>query len=141
MPNVCLDPRPRGLSRGGAARRAAVAAGLIAMACPVSGLSGCGHGRVAPPQSRTAATSPASAAAEARPAPDAASGQEPSRFSAGALPILQSECSPCHFAGGNMYDRLPFDDPGTLRKLGDKLFTRIKDEKQQAVIREFLAAP
>ena len=55
-------------------------------------------------------------------------------------PILQSRCQPCHFQGGKVYDRLPFDRPETIMKLGEKLFTRIKDEKEQRLIREFLAA-
>jgi len=54
-------------------------------------------------------------------------------------PILQSRCQPCHFQGGQVYDKLPFDKPATITKLGTKLFTRIKDEKEQKLIREFLA--
>lgn len=54
-------------------------------------------------------------------------------------PILQSSCTPCHFAGGAVYQRLPFDRPETIYKLGTKLFTRIKDEKEQRLIREFLS--
>lgn len=60
-------------------------------------------------------------------------------FAADVRPILESRCTPCHFAGGAMYERLPFDRPETIQKLGTKLFTRIKDEKEQRVIREFLA--
>jgi hypothetical protein len=54
-------------------------------------------------------------------------------------PILQSSCQPCHFQGGKMYEKLPFDKPETITKLGTKLFTRIKDEEQQRIIREFLS--
>ena len=39
-----------------------------------------------------------------------------------------------------MYQRLPFDRPGTIVKLGPKLFTRIKDEKDRDVIRKFLSS-
>ncbi len=53
-------------------------------------------------------------------------------------PILQSKCMPCHFSGGKMYVELPFDRPETVRKLGEKLFTRIHDEKHRRMIREFL---
>lgn len=59
-------------------------------------------------------------------------------FSKDILPLV-SKCQPCHFAGGKMYAQLPFDKPQTIRKLGTKLFTRIKDEKAQALIRRFLA--
>ena len=52
-------------------------------------------------------------------------------------PILQ-KCAPCHFPGGKVYEKLPFDRPETITKLGTKLFTRIKDENEQRLIREFL---
>jgi hypothetical protein len=55
-------------------------------------------------------------------------------------PILESRCMPCHFTGGKMYAALPFDKPETIVRLGEKLFTRIRDPKSQAVIRQFLAA-
>ena len=38
-----------------------------------------------------------------------------------------------------MYQRLPFDQPKTIITLGTKLFTRLKDEKEQRLIREFLS--
>jgi hypothetical protein len=65
----------------------------------------------------------------------------PSRvdFDSQIKPILQSKCVPCHFNGGKMYEHLPFDRPETIKKLGDKLFTRIKDEEHRRLIREFLA--
>lgn len=59
-------------------------------------------------------------------------------FNKDILPLV-SKCQPCHFTGGKMYAQLPFDKPQTIRKLGTKLFTRIKDEKAQALIRRFLA--
>jgi hypothetical protein len=55
-------------------------------------------------------------------------------------PILERRCQPCHFEGGKMYAPLPFDRPETITKLGDRLFTRIKDRREQAVIRDFLAS-
>ena len=61
-------------------------------------------------------------------------------FARDVRPILEQRCVPCHFAGGKMYERLPFDRPETIHKLGTKLFTRIRDEKQREVIRKFLAA-
>jgi hypothetical protein len=59
-------------------------------------------------------------------------------FASDIRPILES-CQPCHFQGGQMYEKLPFDKPETITKLGTKLFTRIKNEDQQRVIREFLS--
>src|SRR6476619_705068 len=60
-------------------------------------------------------------------------------FASDIRPILESSCQPCHFQGGQMYEQLPFDKLETITKLGTKLFTRIKDENQRRVIREFLS--
>jgi len=60
-------------------------------------------------------------------------------FAQNVRPILESRCRPCHFEGGRMYARLPFDRAETIRTLGDRLFTRIKTEDEQALIRRFLA--
>ena len=54
-------------------------------------------------------------------------------------PIFQAKCMPCHFSGGKVYDRLPFDNPATIRKLGTRLFTRIKDENERRLIGDFLS--
>lgn len=54
-------------------------------------------------------------------------------------PMLQAKCMPCHFSGGQMYERLPFDKPATIRKLGTRLFTRIKEEDKRRLIEDFLA--
>jgi len=60
-------------------------------------------------------------------------------FPAQIKPILEARCQPCHFSGGKVYDKMPFDRPETIKTLGTKLFTRIKDEREQQLIREFLA--
>jgi hypothetical protein len=60
-------------------------------------------------------------------------------FTTHVKPILQSRCQPCHFSGGVMYQRLPFDRSETIKTLGEKLFTRIKDEHERRIIRDFLA--
>jgi hypothetical protein len=60
-------------------------------------------------------------------------------FTRDVRPILEKRCQPCHFTGGKMYERLPFDRAETIHTLGTKLFTRIKDQDEQAVIRRFLA--
>jgi hypothetical protein len=70
--------------------------------------------------------------------PSASAAPKPN-FETDVKPILQARCQPCHFQGGKVYDKLPFDQPATITKLGTRLFTRIKDEKEQRVIREFLA--
>ena len=37
-----------------------------------------------------------------------------------------------------MYEQLPFDKPATIRKLGTRLFTRIKEENDRRLIEDFL---
>ena len=59
-------------------------------------------------------------------------------FTTQVRPIL-ARCQPCHFSGGTMYERLPFDRSETVTKLGEKLFSRIQAENERKIIREFLA--
>jgi uncharacterized membrane protein len=88
-----------------------------------------------------AAVSDVSKARAHKPASAASSmtGQKKVDFNAQVRPILETRCTPCHFAGGKMYERLPFDRAETIKSLGTKLFTRIKDESEQQLIREFLS--
>ncbi len=60
-------------------------------------------------------------------------------FTRDVQPILQKRCQPCHFPGGTMHAKLPFDRAETIDKLNTKLFSRIKKEKEQEIIRAFLA--
>ncbi len=60
-------------------------------------------------------------------------------FARDVKPILEKRCQPCHFPGGKMHAKLPFDRAETVDKLGTKLFSRIKKDREQAVIRAFLA--
>ena len=60
-------------------------------------------------------------------------------FAVQVRPILEARCQPCHFTGGRMYEALPFDREETIHRLGEKLFTRIKAEDEQRVIRALLA--
>jgi hypothetical protein len=68
-----------------------------------------------------------------------AGSSKPVSFENDITPILTGKCQPCHFPGGTMYDKRPFYKPATIVALGQKLFTRIKDEKQRAIIRAYLA--
>ena len=69
----------------------------------------------------------------------AAPAAAPADYAHTVQPILERRCQPCHFSGGKMYERLPFDRPETIVKLNTKLFTRIRDEDDRDVIRNFLA--
>ena len=56
-------------------------------------------------------------AAPAPPVPPAATPSPAARidFASRIVPLLQERCSPCHFPGGRMYARLPFDQEATIR--------------------------
>jgi len=60
-------------------------------------------------------------------------------FATQIKPIFEAKCQPCHFSGGKVYGRMPFDRAETIKTLNTKLFTRIKDEKERQLIRDFLA--
>jgi hypothetical protein len=105
-------------------------------------LLGCGHAPAEKPRTQPGKSSaaPPSAAPPDLPAPPTpAEATRRVDFARDVRPILESRCQPCHFAGGRMYERLPFDRPQTVRELGPKLFSRIKDEGSQRTIRAFLS--
>lgn len=58
-------------------------------------------------------------------------------FSAQVQPILVKKCSPCHFPGGKMYDRLPFDKDTTILNHETGILKRIKGE-EGFVIKTFI---
>lgn len=95
---------------------------------------GCGHmnagTRTAPIASAPSSAEPASNSATASPKVD---------FSTQIKPVLEARCQPCHFSGGKVYDKMPFDRAETIKTMGTKLFTRIKDENERRLIRDFLA--
>lgn len=66
------------------------------------------------------------------------SGDDRVDFDTEVKPILEARCQPCHFPGGIMYERRPFDRPETIMALGTKLFTRLKDEHDRQIVSQFL---
>ncbi len=119
---------------------ASVLSAGIAAACAVIERGAAHPEPVAVVPAHTAAgAAEAAAATDARPVRTAAAAEAPPiDFTAEIQPIFEG-CRPCHFEGGKMYAKLPFDDPATIRHLGEDLFTRIKDEDARAQIRAFLA--
>jgi len=118
---------------------------VLGLWLPLLASTGCVTVRPAPVAGAPVAASPqpgASASTGTSPK-DAIGGIDPTReeFETQVRPILEKRCNPCHFPGGKMYDRLPFDRPGTIRVLGTALFTRLHDEEERAVIRHFLGVP
>ena len=52
-------------------------------------------------------------------------------------PILIKNCSPCHFTGGKMYEKLPFDKDTTIINHQATVLKRIKGE-ENTLIRSFI---
>jgi hypothetical protein len=117
---------------------------VIAGMALAAGAAGCAYpARFAPADPPAAAAAPAPAARA--PVPVAAESKAPAAaadrvdFATQVQPILAARCQPCHFPGGKMYASLPFDRAETVLTLREKLFTRIKEEGEQRVLRQFLA--
>ena len=52
-------------------------------------------------------------------------------------PILVKNCSPCHFTGGKMYERMPFDKDTTIINHETGILKRIKGE-ENLLIKTFI---
>lgn len=59
-------------------------------------------------------------------------------FDKEVLPVLVKNCSPCHFTGGKMYERMPFDKDTTIINHGDKILKRIKNNEENTLLKSFL---
>ena len=59
-------------------------------------------------------------------------------FSTKIQPIFVNHCSPCHFTGGKMYERLPFDKEVTIVTNGEAILRRIRDEKESELIKQYI---
>jgi hypothetical protein len=55
-------------------------------------------------------------------------------------PILVTRCSPCHFTGGKMYVKMPFDKAVTILNPEAKngILKRIKDDQEKEMIKRFM---
>jgi len=55
-------------------------------------------------------------------------------------PILVMRCSPCHFTGGKMYTKMPFDKAQTILNpvVKNGILKRIKDEKEHVTVKRFI---
>jgi len=59
-------------------------------------------------------------------------------FDTRVKPIFVSHCSPCHFTGGKMYERLPFDKDTTIVAHGDAILRRIKEAGEKELIKQYI---
>ena len=117
------------------------AIGAASISCSAGKVAVTSGGNVPPAALITTSTAPASTPSpEPTPAPPPTPADSRVDFASQIRPFLETDCAPCHFEGGKMYKPLPFDQGATIRLLGaDKMFTRVKDEHKQALIRAFLA--
>ena len=58
-------------------------------------------------------------------------------FASQVLPILVKNCSPCHFTGGKMYEKMPFDKDTTIINHEKGILKRIKGE-ENLVLKAFI---
>jgi len=55
-------------------------------------------------------------------------------------PLLQQKCSPCHFTGGKMYERMPFDKGATIINHEEGIVRRLsKDQDLVLLIKQYIA--
>jgi hypothetical protein len=54
------------------------------------------------------------------------------------IPLLQKKCSPCHFPGGKMYTKMPFDNATTIISHEAGVLKRFSDEREIAMIKQFI---
>jgi hypothetical protein len=59
-------------------------------------------------------------------------------YQADIQPIFEKHCSPCHFPGGKMYQKLPFDKGETIIDHEAGILKRIKEEKEVALIKQYI---
>jgi hypothetical protein len=53
-------------------------------------------------------------------------------------PIFGQNCSPCHFPGGKMHGKLPFDRDTTIINHAASILKRIKNEPENSLLKEFI---
>jgi hypothetical protein len=54
-------------------------------------------------------------------------------------PIFVKNCSPCHFPGGKMFAKLPFDKDTTIINHSAGILRRIKNEGENTLLKNFIA--
>lgn len=98
----------------------------------------CGEGK-----SPGGATVPVSAVSAAAPVAAPVPSSEPvaDAFAASVRPVLLNRCAPCHEPGGQMYERLPFDDRKVIAAHPEGILKRLKDADREAVEKWLASLP
>jgi hypothetical protein len=71
-------------------------------------------------------------AASPEPPPQPAIAPPADLFASSVRPILEAHCTPCHFPGGKMYERMPFDKAETLASHREGALRRLKGDDRAA---------
>lgn len=71
---------------------------------------------------------PVQPAAAPEPSPPPVAAPPAELFATSVRPILEAHCTPCHFPGGKMYERLPFDKAETLASHREGALRRLKGD-------------
>jgi hypothetical protein len=53
-------------------------------------------------------------------------------------PIFIKNCSPCHFNGGKMYEKLPFDQDTTIINHSASILKRIKNKEENTLLNNYI---
>jgi hypothetical protein len=56
-------------------------------------------------------------------------------FTSDIAPVLAARCQPCHFKGGTVFGKLPFDRYKTVATIASRLNTRLKGKDAALVTR------
>src|SRR5690242_9139396 len=60
-------------------------------------------------------------------------------FRSQLMPLLQKKCSPCHFEGGKMYERMPFDKASTILTHETGVLRRFNNPDEKAQVEKFIS--
>jgi hypothetical protein len=63
---------------------------------------------------------------------------QPIDFNTSIEPILKARCTPCHFPGGKMYTKMPFDTASTILNHREGILRRIKDPAENEKLLRYL---
>ncbi len=59
-------------------------------------------------------------------------------FKSVILPLLQKNCSPCHFPGGKMYEKMPFDKAEIIVSHEVGALKRFSDKNEKELLKQFI---
>jgi hypothetical protein len=59
-------------------------------------------------------------------------------FKTQVQPILVKNCSPCHFPGGKLYEKLPFDKGETIVTHEAGVFKRLKKDDEVKLVKQYI---